>query len=188
MNNNEISRRTALKYIGIGSVSAVGIISGISSCNPKKEEVISYNEEDIITCNALDCPDSGCKSNNDKPCCPSSNNASCDDNKKERCDCKCEPYCPANIYISEHFILFNECVKEGNLPDLSAQNLTERGKDKLKKQCRAFLFKMNKIPKNRRAELCTKCGDCNSYCEHIEDVQEKILYIADLIKQVESIK
>jgi len=194
LNNNKINRRTALKTIGLSSIAVGGIIMGTNCCSPKKEEAeqccpndntITYNEKDIIPCNALDCPDTGCSSdsNNESACCPSNDNSTSDnDNKKARCSCKAEPYCPANIYISEYFILWNECVREGNLPDLSNQNAPN-----FKKQCRAFLSKMNKIPKDRRADRCTECGECNPYCEHVANIQEQIVYIADFIKKVEAI-
>jgi len=188
MENKNISRRTAIKYMGVAGVGAAGILLGIG-CSKTEKEII-YNEEDIIPCNALDCSDSGCESNNSNSegaCCPN-NSASCSDNKTGRCACKAEPFCPANVYISEVFILYNECVREGNLPDISSQDLTERDKQKLKKQSRAFLSKMDKIPQNRRAERCTKCGECIPYCEHIENVQDEIIRIADLTKSIKNMR
>ena len=209
---DKINRRTAIKSIGLTGIAVGGIIMGTNCCSPKKEDVITYNEADLIPCQALDCKDCDCKSNNESACCPTDNNtkkedACCDNDnnakkesaccpddnnntnaKKERCDCKAEPHCSAGVYISEHFILYNELVKEGNLPDLSSNNLSERGKEKLQKQCRAFLSKMNKIPKEQRAERCTQCGECIPYCEHIESIQDKIVHISDLIKQVEKYK
>jgi len=101
MKNNTISRRTALKNIGLMGITTASLMTGISCSSEKNENPQSFNEKDIIPCNALDCPDSGCSSNNEESCCPSANNFS----KKDRCDCKAEPFCPANIYISEHFIL-----------------------------------------------------------------------------------
>ena len=181
---DKINRRTAIKSIGLTGIAVGGLIMGTNCCSSKKEEVITYNEADLIPCQALDCKDCDCKSNNESACCPddNSNNA-----KKERCDCKAEPFCSAGVYISEHFILYNECVREGNLPVIT-DNLTARGKEKLQKQCRAFLSKMNKIPKEQRADRCTQCGECIPHCEHIESIQDKIVYIADLIKEVEKVK
>ena len=197
-NNNKITRRTAIKSIGLTGIAVGGIMMGTNCCSPKKEDAITYNEKDIIPCNALNCEagDCDCKSNNttnnssksEDACCSEdkskSEDACCESSSDSKCICKPSEVCPAGIDVKTNFLLYNECVREGNLPVLT-ENLSERGKENLKKQCRAFLSKMNKIPKENRAELCTKCGSCIPNCKYVSNIQEQIVYIADFIKQVE---
>jgi len=106
------------------------------------------------------------------------------------CDYCISPPCPAGIDISKVFKLYNECVTEGNIPNLLLKRTGDRNRhtEKLEKQTRAFLIKMNKIPKKKRPNRCTQCNECIPKCPNGINISEKMFQIDELIKSLEGKK
>ncbi len=106
------------------------------------------------------------------------------------CDYCISPPCPAGIDIGRIFKAYNECVTEGNVPNLLLKRTSDRSrhKEKLDKQTRAFFAKMNKIPKNKHAARCTLCNECNPKCPNGIDIPSNMTKISELMKSLESIR
>ena len=106
------------------------------------------------------------------------------------CDYCISPPCPAGLDISKIFAIYDECVKEGNIPNLLLRRTSDRTrhKEKLEKQGRVFLAKMNKLPKKKRADRCTQCEECNPKCPNGVNISEKMLQIAEMVKTLENMK
>lgn len=106
------------------------------------------------------------------------------------CDYCISPPCPAGIDIARVFKAYNDCVTEGNVPNLLLKRASDRTrhKEKLDKQTRAFLTKMNKIPKNKRSDRCTQCNECLPKCPNSVNITENMNKISELMKSLESMK
>ena len=106
------------------------------------------------------------------------------------CDYCISPPCPAGIDIARVFKAYNECVTEGNVPNLLLKRASDRTRhqEKIDKQTRVFFAKMNKIPKNRHADRCTLCDECMSKCPNSVNITENMTKIADLMKSLESMR
>ena len=104
------------------------------------------------------------------------------------CDYCMSPPCPAGINIPLVFSTYDECVAEGNVPNLLLRRASDRSRHRetLDKQSRAFLAKMDKIPRMRRADRCTQCNECIPKCPNEINIVEEMNKIADLVKTLES--
>ena len=104
------------------------------------------------------------------------------------CDYCVSPPCPAGINIASVFRTYNECVNEGNIPDLALKRISDRTKpnSNFERQKRIFLTKMNKIPKKKQPVRCTDCFECIDKCPQNVAIAEKMKYISDLIKALEA--
>jgi len=100
------------------------------------------------------------------------------------CDYCITPPCPVGIDIPRVFSLYNDCVAEGIVPNLDLKRTSDRTKHtaELERQSRAFLKKMNTIPKKHQPMACTKCDICVPKCPQDIHISEKMIFIAELIK------
>jgi len=103
------------------------------------------------------------------------------------CDYCITPPCPVGIDIPRVFALYNECVVEDIVPNLDLRRTSDRTKhtSEIERQSRAFLKKMNTIPKKHQPIACTECDICVPKCPQDIPISEKMMYIAELIKAVQ---
>ena len=88
--------------------------------------------------------------------------------------------CPAGVDIPKVFMTYNKCVREGNVPDLSAPRNSD-----FKKKSRAFRATMiNAIPEKERANRCIGCDKCLPLCLEGIQITEKMLEIKNLMKEL----
>jgi predicted aldo/keto reductase-like oxidoreductase len=96
-------------------------------------------------------------------------------------DCKyCMP-CRFGVDIPAIFAAYNKCVKESNIPDLSAPR-----DSKFDKKKKAFLATYkNMVPEGARADKCIDCGRCKPMCPQKLDIPKLITDIKKLVKELE---
>ncbi|MDR0927400.1 MAG: aldo/keto reductase [Ignavibacteria bacterium] len=102
------------------------------------------------------------------------------------CDYCVSPPCPAGIHIAEVFRVHNECITEGNLPNLDDLRNSSRDKKEFERSRRIYLGKMNKIPAKQQAVKCTFCRECLPKCPQDIEIADKMQEISTLIKELEA--
>lgn len=94
----------------------------------------------------------------------------------------CVP-CPAGIEIPGIFGVYNQCVSQSYVPDI-----TNTSDPEFKQKKRIFLGSFNdKIPRKQQADRCINCDQCIITCPQSIPIPDKLSEIATLIDQLNKI-
>jgi predicted aldo/keto reductase-like oxidoreductase len=95
--------------------------------------------------------------------------------------------CPAGVAISKVFNVYNRCVSEHNVPDMTLQRDSDKTKQNpdFERQKRAFLSNFNEIPKRNQPSRCTSCKECIPKCPQAIQITDKMQEIAKLLADLQ---
>ena len=93
-------------------------------------------------------------------------------------DCQdCRP-CPYGLDIPGILLHYNKCVNEGNLPASS-------GDENYRKARRAYLVGyLRSVEKERQADRCTGCKQCNPHCPQSIDIPREMRRIDEFTEKL----
>ncbi|MCQ2433335.1 MAG: aldo/keto reductase [Clostridia bacterium] len=87
--------------------------------------------------------------------------------------------CPKGIEIPEIFAIYNQAASDGMLPvsvGITAEELQSRAS--------AFLAEYDKIPADKQAHNCIRCGKCTEHCPQTIKVPDKLREIAGMVARI----